>query len=174
MREVFDLLMRIQKRRQLPLLLIGGWAVQAHGYARNTLDVDCLTAIENDPVVAEELEKIGFECFDEKSSFRRFRHRIDPLLVLDVMRVNANTFEKMWSASESYSIAGVDLKIPSLPHLIALKLHAAKNEHRTEKDLGDVIALLRANPGTVPPEDLLKLCDQFGSPSLATRLHEFL
>jgi hypothetical protein len=174
MREVFDLLQRIQKRRQLPLLLIGGWAVQAHGYARNTMDVDCLTAIENDPAMADELGKAGFECFEEKPSFRRFRHRLDPLLVLDVMRVNASTFEKMWAGSGSYSLSGVELRVPALAHLLALKLHAAQNEHRTEKDMGDVLALLRANPGEISAAELQKLCDQFGTPALAERLADFL
>lgn len=174
MRIVFDLLMRIQKRRQLPLLLIGGWAVQAHGYARNTLDVDCLVAIENDPVMAEELTKAGFECFEEKPSFRRFRHRIDPLIVLDVMRVNAATFEKMWAGSASATLSGVELRVPALAHLIALKLHAAQNEHRVEKDLADVIALLRGNLGEIPAAELRKLCDQFGTPALAERLADFL
>lgn len=174
MREVFDLLLRIQKRRQLPLLLIGGWAVQAHGYARNTMDVDCLTAIENDPAMAEELGRAGFECFEEKPSFRRFRHRLDPLLVLDVMRVNASTFEKMWAGSGSYSLSGVELRVPALAHLIALKLHAAQNEHRTEKDMGDVLALLRANPGEISAAELRKLCDQFGTPALAQCLADFL
>jgi hypothetical protein len=174
MRIVFVLLMRFQKRRQLPLLLIGGWAVQAHGYARNTLDVDCLIAIENDPVMAEELTKAGFECFEEKPSFRRFRHRIDSLIVLDVMRVNASTFEKMWSGSESATVSGVELRVPALAHLIALKLHAAQNEHRVEKDLADIFALLRGNPGEIPAAELRMLCDQFGTPELADRLRDFL
>ncbi len=174
MREVFDLLLRIQKRRNLSLLLIGGWAVQAHGYARNTMDVDCLTASENDSVIAEELTRAGFECFEEKTSFRRFRHRLDPLLVLDVMRVNATTFQKMEAAAESYVMAGVELKVPALAHLLALKLHAAQNEHRTEKDLGDVIALLKANPGKVSAVDLAKLCEQYGTPAIASRLSDYL
>lgn len=174
MREVFDLLMRIQKRRNLPLILIGGWAVQAHGHARNTLDVDCLTAIENDALITEELQRAGFECFEEKTAFRRFRHRLQPLLVLDVMRVNAATFAKMWAATEDYLISGVALKVPALAHLLALKLNAAQNEHRAEKDLGDVIALLRANSGKISAAELRKLCDQFGTPKLTARLAEFL
>ncbi len=82
MREVFDLLLRIQKRRDVSLLLIGGWAVQAHGFTRATLDVDCLSAVEDEAKIAEELEKAGFVCFDEKPSFRRFQHKIDPLMIL--------------------------------------------------------------------------------------------
>ncbi len=138
------------------------------------MDVDCLTAIENDPAMTEELGRAGFECFEEKPSFRRFRHRLDPLLVLDVMRVNASTFEKMWAGSGSYSLSGVELRVPALAHLIALKLHAAQNEHRTEKDMGDVLALLRANPGEISAAYLRKLCDQFGTPALAQCLADFL
>lgn len=174
MREVFDLLRRIQKRRQLPLLLIGGWAVQAHGHARNTMDVDCLTAVEHDAAIGEELERAGFECFEEKTSFRRFRHRLDPLLVLDVMRVNAATFEKMRIAAVVHVVEGVELEVPSLPHLLALKLHAAQNEHRTEKDLGDVIGLLRVNPGKIQAAELRELCDKYGTPELAVRLESYL
>lgn len=138
------------------------------------MDVDCLTAVENDPAMAQELGKAGFECFEEKPSFRRFRHRIDPLLVLDVMRVNASTFDRMWADSGSYTLSGVELRVPALAHLLALKLHAAQNEHRTEKDMGDVLALLRANPGEIPAAELRKLCDQFGTPALAKRLADFL
>ena len=174
MREVFDVLARIQKRRDIDLILIGGWALQAHGYARNTVDVDCLTAVENDAPIGEELARSGFECFEEKTSFRRFRHPLDPLMILDVMRVNATTFEKMWAGSEPFEIHGIKLRVPALGHLIALKLHASRNEHRTEKDMGDVKELLTLNPGKVSREELKQLCEQFGTPELAIRLAVFL
>ncbi len=124
--------------------------------------------------MADELSKAGFECFEEKPSFRRFRHRIDPILVLDVMRGNASTFEKMWAGSEVYTLSNIELRVPALGHMLALKLHAAQNEHRTEKGMGDVIALLRANPGEISAAELQKLCDQFGTPALAVRLADFL
>jgi predicted nucleotidyltransferase len=170
MREVFDLLARVQRKRGLNLILIGGWALQAHHYSRNTLDVDCLTALEHEGPLSEELERAGFVCFEEKPAFRRFRHRLDELMVLDVMRVNADTFAKMWEASEPFRVDGVDLRVPALTHLIALKLHAAQNEHRTEKDLGDIHALLAVNPGKVSREVLAQLCDKFGTAALAARL----
>lgn len=34
-----------------------------------------------------------------------------------------------------------------------------------KKDMGDVIALLRANPGEISAVELQKLCDQFGTPA---------
>jgi hypothetical protein len=154
MREIFDLLNRIQSRCGVNLLLIGGWALLAHGYVRQTVDVDCMGAVENDALIGEELRKAGFECFDEMTAFRRFRHKIDPFLVLDVMRVNAETFAKMWEKSLPFSAEGIELRVPALPHLLALKLHAAKNQHRTSKDMEDVVQLLSCNPGKVPPAEL--------------------
>lgn len=174
MREVFDLLARIQRRCDLKLIIIGGWAVQAHGYSRNTVDVDRLIAVENDAALESELKKAGFICFEEKTSFRRFNHRLDSLMVLDVMRVNAATFTKMWDASEPFDVSGITLRVPALAHLLALKLHAAQNEHRGQKDMIDIIELLTANPGVLQAGELLKLCNQFGTPQHAAQLHAFL
>ena len=64
--------------------------------------------------------------------------------------------------------------VPGLKHLLALKLHAARNEHRMDKDMGDVRELLLANPGAVSSLELQQLCDQFGSPELVRRLASFL
>ncbi len=174
MREVFDLLFRIQKRHNLHLMIIGGWALQAHGFARNTLDVDCLAALDDAAGTSDALEKAGFHCFDEMKAFRRFRHRVDPMLILDVMTVNTATFARMWEASVPLEIAGHTHRVPCLAHLISLKLHAAQNEHRTEKDIGDIIQLLSSNPDSIAPAELHQLCDKFGTPALAARLHEFL
>ncbi|HRK15604.1 MAG TPA: nucleotidyl transferase AbiEii/AbiGii toxin family protein [Prosthecobacter sp.] len=95
-------------------------------------------------------------------------------MILDVMRVNAATFEKMRALSESYTVSGIEFRVPSLAHLIALKLHAARNEHRAQKDLTDVRELLRANPGKVAPDELRQLCRQFGTPQLAAQLEDHL
>lgn len=150
MREVFDLL------------------------SRNTADVDCLIAVESGAALEAELEKAGFICFEEKAPFRRFRLRLDPLMLLDVMRVNAGTFEKMWRASETFEVTGLTVRVPALAHLVALKLHAAQNEHRAQKDMADIMEILAANPGRITAGELRKLCDQFGTPALSGQLHAFL
>jgi hypothetical protein len=174
MREVFDLLSRIQQRTGLNLLIIGGWALHAHGFSRNTNDVDCMTAITDDAVIGQELVRAGFECFAELPSFRRFRHRLEHCIVLDVMRVDAATFAKVWDGARKFEIEGFTLHVPSLPHLIALKVHAARSENRTDQDMLDVINLLRVNPGGISSVALREICDRFGTPQLTARLAEFL
>lgn len=171
MRELFDTLFRIQARGGLRLLIIGGWALQAHGYARNTVDVDCLAAVEDQDKLAVELGRSGFETIESNPPFRRFRHRLDPSLVLDVMRVNEETFAKMWEASQPYDVGALALRVPALTHLIALKLHAARNPHRRGKDLEDVRQLLAANAGKVSPEEVRQLCEKFGTPEMALELN---
>jgi hypothetical protein len=162
-REVLDLLFRMQQSLNVRLLLIGGWALQAHGYARNTVDVDCMVSTSDDNRVGDHLERVGFECFDEMSAFRRFRHRMDPFLVVDVMRVSDSTFEKMWAEASSFKLSNVELKVPGLAHLVALKLHAAQNDHRKEKDLQDIRELLAANAGALNSGELEALCTRFGT-----------
>jgi len=174
MRDILDLLFRIQQRRKIDLLIIGAYALQAHRYSRATNDVDCMTAVTDDAVITEELTQAGFECFEELPSFRRFRHRREHLMVLDVMRVDANTFAKLKSGAIPLDVYGLKLLAPGLSHLIALKMHAARHEHRIDKDTGDIVELLLANPGAVSPLELRQLCDQFGSPELARRLAAFL
>ena len=95
-------------------------------------------------------------------------------MILDVMRVDAVTFAKMAAAAKEFAFVGIKLRAPALPHLIALKFHAARHEHRTEKDLQDVEALLKANPGVVSAAELRQICDQHGSPELAARLSKWL
>ena len=55
--------------------------------------------------------------------------------------------------------------------MIALKLHAVRNDARREaRDLGDVAELLRLNPGRISVEELEELCAKFGSREIAAKL----
>ena len=59
MREVFDLLSCIQQRTGLHLLIIGAWALHAHGFSRNTNDVDCMTAVISSVALREICDQFG-------------------------------------------------------------------------------------------------------------------
>ena len=155
-------------------MIIGGWALNAHQFSRATYDVDCMIATEDNARFAAELASAGFECFDEKPAFRRYRHRLDPLVVLDVMRVDAATFSKMLPEAKEHVFLGVPLHAVALRHLIALKLHASRQKHRTGKDMFDVISLLEANPGLVSPDELRDLCSRYGSPETSAQLTRWL
>ena len=84
--------------------------------------------------------------------------------------VDASTFEKLFAAS--IPLPGDEkLLVPSLPHLIALKLHAIRsNPPRESRDLNDIVELMRANPGAITAHELAALCAQFSTPEIAARL----
>ena len=121
--------------RGLRFLLIGGHAVSAHGYSRKTFDVDFLVCGDDSEKWREMLRGLGYECAHEQTAFMQFASTIPDAPPLDLMRVNRDTFEKLFAASESRSALGVDTRVPSLLHLIALKLHAARDAapHRRYK-----------------------------------------
>jgi len=63
------------------------------------------------------------------------------------MFVEESTFDQFWNGSELRDFGGVQVRVPSLDHLLALKLHALKQgiAHRTSKDAEDVEMLVRRN-----------------------------
>lgn len=152
-------------KADVPLLLIGGNALQAFGYTRATLDVDCLIAEESSERLKEVLGANGFPWAGSMAHFQEFRHhgnKDEP--PIHAMRVDAATFEKMWGQSIASEVSGIPLRVPCLAHLLALKLFAAKqNPKRHNKDFRDVCVLLEMNPGKVSREELLQVCQRYAS-----------
>ena len=128
----------------LRFLIIGGYAVAAHGHTRATFDVDLL-ALRRDRMAWEQrLADLGLHRIGESSSFSQFTQPKGGD-GLDLMWVDDSTFEKMWQASEIREFQGDSAHIPCLDHLLALKLHALRQAlpHRTSKDAEDVETLVR-------------------------------
>lgn len=144
-----------------PVLLVGGFAVNAYGYTRNTLDVDLLVSEDHLPQVKNSFRKSGFSnlfetvaavhCEDPESGFR-----------IDLLPVSAETFSEMLRHSQT--IEDMPLPVVSLRDLIALKLHALMQqpEIREDRDVPDIAWLCRLND--VDLEDTLKpLCMRYAT-----------
>jgi hypothetical protein len=134
------------ERTQKPFLMIGGHAVIAHGHPRTTVDLDLLVCRTERQNWAEVLAAIGYEAEHVHENFEQYRS-IKGDIDLDLMFVNEATFEGMLNGSQEFNFGHVPVRIPSLQHLIALKLHVLKQglEHRMQGDLDDVIQLVLAN-----------------------------
>ena len=168
MQALFDLLGRFSQ----PLLVIGGHALAAHGVARQTVDVDCLIAVENRQAFDVHLRGGGFERQGETENFARYTHPSDLVPDVDVLFVDASTFDKLHAGNILLQRGSTKLQAPALPHLIALKLHAIRNNPAREAgDLGDIARLLLANPGVVSASELATLCTQFGPSGIEVKLH---
>ena len=154
-----------------PLLVIGGHALAAHGVARQTVDVDCLIAVENREALDTHLRGGGFDRTGETENFARYRHPTDIVPDVDVLFVDASTFDKLHVGGIPLQRGPTILRAPALSHLIALKLHAMRNNPAREAgDLGDIARLLHVNPGAISPSELAALCTQFGPPGMEAKL----
>lgn len=153
------------------MLVIGGHALAAHGVVRQTVDVDCLIAVENRRALDAHLRGGGFERTGETDNFARYSHPSDLVPDVDVLFVDAPTFDKLHVGGIPLQRGSTKLQAPALPHLIALKLHAIRNNPAREAgDLGDIARLLRANPGALSASELAALCTQFGPPGIEIKL----
>jgi hypothetical protein len=131
----------------LPLLLIGGYAVMAHGFVRATDDLDLLVQGSRRDQWRRLLEGLGLSVFRETPAFMQFNPAPGARLPVDLMFVADEVFERMRADAEQASVEDVSLGIVSLLHLIALKCHAIQHGRplRRIKDTEDLIQLITLN-----------------------------
>lgn len=158
-----------------PGLLIGGFAMQKYGLSRQTFDVDMLIAHAQKQQMGSALLNAGYTAIAETDSFIRYRCDNLYLMDVDVLLVDGDTLDKMLDASVEITVDDVALRVPSLSHLVALKLHAVTNNaERSTKDLTDIAELLRTNPNAVSQDELDAICTKYGTPEAVDRLKAML
>ena len=145
-----DVFQRLQQRANaagLDFLLIGGHAVNAYGYARTTIDVDILARERQRPEWKAALASQGYLLIHETPAFAQFDPPTTVEMNLDLMFVDEATFGKLSSERQMLPVGSALLPVPSILHLIALKLHATRTASRaTEgKDFHDVVNLIRTH-----------------------------
>jgi hypothetical protein len=146
------------------ILVIGGNAMIAYGSERLTQDCDCAAVADEERELASALSKLGYIFEERYQSFSRYVHlgRVKP--VVDVMLLTEETFQRLWKESREVLLDGIHLRVPKPLHLVALKLHALKqNPDRIGKDLSDIKYLLDTTRGTWTPDDLSELADRYAS-----------
>lgn len=144
--DLSDFVCLAREKPALPFLVIGGYAVAAHGYARATFDVDFLARRADREVWITRLTAAGLRQVGDTRSFVRFGLPGGGD-ALDLMFVDEDTFTGMVGAAEERDFGAAHALVPCLDHLLALKLHVLRQAlaHRTSKDADDVEMLIRRN-----------------------------
>ena len=133
-------------KKNLAFLLIGGYAVLAHGFVRTTGDIDFLVPKSQANGWKKLLEELNFVLKFSGPTFLQFNPPPGEKLPLDLMFVTDDNFAPMLSAAKQIETDGVTVKVVSLPHLFALKCHAFKSRpHRAMKDVEDLVQLTKLN-----------------------------
>ncbi len=169
---IFELLDRESKARDLRLLIIGGYALNAHGYSRFTSDVDFIIPKEDRGRWLKVLAEIGYQVQYDGGNFLQLSTQDTSLCKVDLMLVNERSFVGMFETAQTTELGGKNFQVPSLDHLIALKLHVLKQglSHRVIKDFTDVTTLLEINGIEARSDRFRLLCEKYGSKEIYEKI----
>ena len=156
----------------LKYLVIGGHAVNAYATVRATVDVDLLVCRDDVETWTELVKAEGFKLKHDAGTFRQFSPPYGIEWPLDLMVVNGSTFNKLMGAARPLEVLGITALVPSAEHLVALKLHALKHgrEERFDKDMGDVIGLIKDAGIKVKSPAFKEMTEQFGTAEIYERI----
>ena len=154
----YEPLLRAFSENHINYLIVGGVAVNLHGYPRFTNDLDILLTLdqENLKKMAELMDRMGYqqrlpvsiqELSDEQKARAfieekgltaySFIHDKYPQFNVDVLVAESIDFGKFSEHTMRAEVWGIDVPVVSIDDLIAMK----KNSDR-EKDIQDIVALL--------------------------------
>ena len=140
---IFSEFLAALNSRRVEYLLIGGYAVAAHGHARYTADIDVWVRLseENAARTYSAVCDFGFAAADLSPRLfldegRMTRMGRAPLRIEILNAVSGVEFDDAWSRSVSMTLGGVDVRVISLRDLRANKLASGR-----PKDLADLANL---------------------------------
>lgn len=175
MQSVLRLLAAISEETHIPILLIGGYALQAYGVSRQTVDVDVLVSEAYAGGVDTALQRAGYAQVARSEIFARYRHPSIVLADVDVLVVDDDTAKRMCERAAQYVTGETTYLVPALPHLIAMKLHTIRsNPQREPRDFSDIVELVRANLGRLSEGELRGLCAKYGPEGMEEKLEAIL
>lgn len=156
----FDLVSKVLQKADVPAILIGGFAVNYHGVVRQTQDVDFLMVEKDYDKVQPLFERVGCRQVIRNNLFARLENKKMLPMELDMVFVNQETFEGIIEEAETTEIGGRKFKVASLDHLLALKLHAMKQNLRRRgfRDITDVLDLAEKNRIDIKGKKFEELC----------------
>jgi predicted nucleotidyltransferase len=161
----FETISEESNKRNLRFLVIGGLAINFYGYSRDTADLDLLIRREDREAWLKLLPEFGYAIYNDGESFLQLLSPEQKAWPVDLMLVREATFSPMFAASHGVDLYGARLPIPSLEHLLMLKLHALKHGRidRFLKDFLDVEHLIRINKLDIKSENMKQLFAKYGT-----------
>lgn len=154
----YQSILRAFEEQKLKYLIVGGVAVNLHGYPRFTNDLDILLALdhENLAIMKRIMESMGYqqrlpisiqelEDTDKVRTLMKekglvaysFIHTQEPQFSIDVLVSASMDFEKFSVHTMKAEVWDLQIPVVSIDDLIAMK-----QDSEREKDVQDVVALL--------------------------------
>ncbi len=158
--------------RGLDFLLIGGHAVNAYGYARTTFDVDLLITDKQRSSWKTLFMEQGYTVRHEADAFIQFNAPSPSEFDFDLMVVDETTYTKLRGSSVRKTLGSMEFSVPAPLHLVALKLHALREEQRVRrgKDYQDVLEIIRLTGINTKGQEFQQILDRYATESIRNRL----
>ena len=153
------------RKRDLPFLVIGGLAVNFHGYSRDTADLDLLIQHDAREPWLSLFAELAYSVDRDEGAFMQLSPPTQGAWPVDLMMVREPTFRPIFDHGKEVEMYGARLLIPTLEHLLALKLHALKHTHagRFLKDFLDVENLVKVNKVDLRLENVRQMFLKYGN-----------
>ena len=156
-------------------VLVGGFAVNFHNVTRNTDDVDFLMTEENFEKAWPLLSEAGYSNMMKQHLYARLRKEADPqgrFPDIDILFTNPETFQRIQKDARDMDLGEKKMKVVSLRHLMAMKLHSLKNNPggREVPDMGDLLGLIQFNRMDVRSSSFKEFCLKYGNEETYNRL----
>jgi len=164
---------------QLEYLIIGGYAASYWGTPRFTADIDFAIERTQFPKVESIMASLSYvlDFKHPKGSFVHFSPSTGSDFRIDFVIVDSSTWKELYD-KKSYADFGLEIKCPVVSpiHLIAMKLHSAKQPDRNEylKDLADIIEVMLAQNITFQTLESDGILTKYGSESTNNELRRLL
>jgi predicted nucleotidyltransferase len=124
---------------KVKFLLVGAYALAAHGYPRATMDIDfwVMPSTENAKAVIQALKRFGAPLHNlTESDFQTegviFQIGVAPRRIDIITAVDGLTFEEAFAHAVAVEMEGIEIRIPSISDLIINKRASGRT-----KDLAD-------------------------------------
>lgn len=125
----------------LRYMLIGGVAVNIHGYLRATHDLDLMLPVEDADVAHDLFAGLGYETLDRKTDIASYVRGTERLDVVYARRpISRDLLDRPGEAG----FGGLKLPVVSLEGLLGLKIQAFSDDQRRIRDYQDMIELIKA------------------------------
>ena len=136
------------------------------------MDIDLLMTDQDFERASLILKQAGYEQVAQGRLFARFRSADPTLMDLDTVFVDKKTMDGILGEAKESEIEGRRFKIPSIDHLVALKLHSIKNNPRARefRDLGDIVELIKQHRIDVHSENFKQLCSKYGTAEIYQKI----
>jgi hypothetical protein len=161
--------------RDEDFIVCGGYAVNAYHVIRKTGDIDLLVRARDASSWKGFLKAAGYTVYHETPAFVQLEPPAATSWPVDLMLVDDHTFDLMRGEARRFRFGGTGCWIPSIRHLIAMKLHALKQTagQRSRKDAIDIVELAEKNGIDLRGADFRRQCDRFADRAIYDKILQY-